>query len=101
MRVTEKEILEVLKDIEKGKLKLKSIDNQLKIYSGNLVYNITNGWQITIYKDANNWDYIDSIKTHYGEKIDFEKLDSLPQIKNYCPPKEVCFNIYEMGFEKD
>lgn len=101
MSISEKEILDVLEKIETGKLNLEKVDNQGDIYSGNIVFDISNGWEITIFKDANNWDYIDNIKTHKGESIDFEILEGLTEIKNYYPPKEVCLNIYKMGFEED
>lgn len=101
MSLKESEILEVLKDIETGKLTLKLIENHHAISSGNVVYTVSNGWQITIFKDADNWDYIDNIKTCDGRTIGFNKLDSLPEIKNYYPPKQACLAIYEMDFEKD
>lgn len=101
MNIGESEILKVLLDIETGQLGLEPVDTQFETYSGNVVYDITNGWQITIFKDANNWDYIDNIKTRDGENIDFDKLDCLQSIKNYYPTKEACLKIYKMGYEDD
>lgn len=94
--ISESEILNLLKDIEEGKLKLEPTKNPFDVYSGNVVYNINNGWQITIFNDANTWDYIDNIKSADGREVSFEEIDNMLALRNYEPSEMSCINIYNI-----
>lgn len=95
--IKESEILSLLKDIEEGKLKIEPTKVPLDIYSGNVIYNISNGWQITIFNDANTWDYIDNIKATDGREISFDEIDNILSLRNYEPSKKTCIDIYKIG----
>jgi len=99
--ISEKEILSLLKDIEEGKLKIEASIDSININSGNVIYSINNGWEITIFNDSNTWDYIDSIKASDGREINFDELDDIPSLRNYYPPKKVCLNIYKIKLDEE
>ena len=92
----EKEILLFLKRIEKGDLIIVPNRTPFDIYSGNVIYKVNNGWEITVYNDANHWDYIDNIRTNDGRFFDFDDLDKILSIRNYCPSKEISSKIYKI-----
>jgi len=98
--IREREILSLLKEIEEGKLKIKPTQSPSEIYAGNVVYNISNGWQIIIYNDANTWDYIDSVKALDGREINFDEIDQIPSLRNYQPSKEACISRYKLELEE-
>ena len=99
--ITEIEILNILKEIEDGKLTLAYTKDPFEVYAGNVIYNISNGWQITIFNDSGYWDYIDNIKTDDGREINFDELDNIQSLRNYQPSEKTCLNIYKMKFENE
>ncbi len=98
--ISEKDILILLRAIEMGELKLKPEKDPNSVFSGNIIYNISNGWQIIVFNDANTWDYIDSIKTDDGRIVNFEDIDSMSGLRNYEPSKKVQVNVYKIGLEE-
>jgi hypothetical protein len=49
-----------------------------KVYAGNVPYQASNGWHITVFNDANEWDYVEEIRTQGGDTLDFDDLDKTP-----------------------
>ncbi|MFA7447264.1 MAG: hypothetical protein WCY77_02400 [Weeksellaceae bacterium] len=96
----EKDIINFLKDIENGKLSINPLINLEDVYSDNIIYSVNNGWEITIFKDGDFWDYIDNIKTSNGEIINFNQLDSMINVRNYEPPLEIAKRVYGLDIEK-
>ena len=96
----EKDIINFLKDIENGKLSIEPLINPEDIYCNNIIYIVENGWEITIFKDGDFWDYIDNIKTSNGEIINFNQLDSMINVRNYEPPLEIAKRVYRLDIEK-
>lgn len=92
--LSKEKVLDFLKRIEEGEIKITPLSNPKDIYSGNVVYSASNGWELTIFNDANTWDYIDSIRTDDGVTLGFDDLDVIPEIRNYCPSLEVSKEVY-------
>jgi len=95
-KISEEEIFNFLKDIEIGKITLKSDYSPQRVEHSNVVYKASNGWEIAVYNDANWWDYIDYIKTNEGKEIDFDSLQEMKQIESYEPSDEICWNAYKI-----
>jgi len=95
-KLKEQDILEFLSMIEKGKIKISAKSDPMKVYAGNVVYVASNGWEITIFNDANTWDYIDNIKISNEIKFDFEELEEMEVLRNYIPPINVINEIYKI-----
>jgi len=95
-KLKEQDILEFLSNIQEGKIKISAIIDPKKVYSGDVVYIASNGWEITIFNDANTWDYIDNIKINNDLRVNFEELDNMILLRNYVPPIEVVNEIYKI-----
>jgi len=89
---TEKFILQLLQDIEAGRIKLNQ-PSEIN-WCGNTVYWTDNGWEIVIFIDAGEWDYIDTIR-HGGKSIDFGGIQKFyPKVAVYEPSEEAIAEIY-------
>lgn len=49
------------------------IDPQ-EVYAGNVVYRASNGWVLTVFNDANEFDYVDEVVTSDGRRMEFRDL---------------------------
>ncbi|WP_144395614.1 DUF7693 family protein [Pleionea sediminis] len=92
--ISEKEIFTFLKRIESGEVELTPSLEPQRVYSGNVEYKASNGWKITIFSDANEWDYIDEVVTDEGRVTEYSMLETLPLINNYEPTREVSWRAY-------
>ena len=81
-RPSEETLLNLLKDIENGKITVlldrkaskAAIENENGVYH----FDTSNKWKIGVYVDCGKFDYIQYV-SHGGTKIDFDK------ICRYCP----------------
>ena len=62
-----------------------------KVYAGDVPYQTSNGWHITVFNDANEWDYVEEIRTQGGDTLDFDDLDKTPLISAYVPSDETAW----------
>ena len=92
--ISESEALEFLKAIETGKILIIPEREPQDVYAGNVTYTASNGWFITIFNDANEWDYVDSIRSADGRELNFDSLWEIPSIGNYQPGKEASWTRY-------
>jgi len=69
-------VLAVLDLIERGQIRVKPLRCPQKIYAGNVVYDASNGWRLTVFNDCNAWDYLDSVVLPDGTEVDFWKHGS-------------------------
>ena len=90
----EHEIISFLKAIEDGLVSLVPERDPQEVYAGNVCYAASNGWQITIFTDANEWDYIDNIRTSNGRTFDFDELDQMLMIRDYEPTEDIAWSRY-------
>ena len=94
--LSEKDILNFLIKIEKKEITIKALKEPTEVYAGDVVYLASNGWEFTIFNDANTWDYIDNIKIDETTKVEFEELDNMLGVRSYCPPLDVIIKIYNI-----
>jgi hypothetical protein len=92
--VSETEVMEVLRAIERGSVLLRPKRDPQDIYAGDVLYTASNGWRITIFNDANEWDYIDHIETSDGRTLDFDAIDQMPRVREYEPSEDVAWSRY-------
>lgn len=92
----EEKILNFLNQIEIGEIQITPTQNPRNIYAGNVIYKANNGWEITIFNDANEWDYIDNIKMSDEILIDFDALDKMIKVRNYEPKQTVVKEVYKI-----
>ncbi len=94
-QISEAEVLAFLNKIESGEVTLTSKHEPQAVYAGHVTYHASNGWQIVIFNDCNEWDYIDSILTNDGRELDFDEIvDSMPQVYGYEPTNTVAWSAY-------
>ena len=96
MKIPENDVIKFLANIESGTVRLEPQHEPQSVYAGNVSYKASNGWEIVIFDDANEWDYIDFIRTSDGREIDFDELELMPQVNNYEPSDEVAWSCYGM-----
>ena len=95
-QIEESELLEFLTAIESGAIKLTPVDEPQSVYAGNVRYSADNGWRITIFNDANEWDYIDLIETNDGRLIDYDCIEQMPRVNAYDPTCEIAWRCYRI-----
>ena len=88
-------LLEMLSQIEKGVLTLTVLRKITPGFFGIVPYQVSNGYILNIFVEANSFDYIDSIINLNQETIDpFEK--SYRILQEYRPTPKVCKEIYQL-----
>jgi hypothetical protein len=92
--ISETEALDFIKAIEDGRVRLQPDRDPQDIYAGNVHYTATNGWHITVFNDANEWDYIDCIQTSDGRLLDFSEIEVMPVLGRYTPSEEAAWSRY-------
>lgn len=76
---------------------LEPTQNPLLIHIGDISYKASNNWSITVFNDADEWDYIDNIVTGNGHRIDFDEIEKLyPNVAEYKPTKDVAWLRYRI-----
>jgi hypothetical protein len=93
-KITEQEIYNFLQEIESGSVILSPRQEPQGVYACYGKYDASNGWEITIYSDANEWDYIDEIRTGDGREIEYSSMAGMPRIDGYRPSKEMSWDAY-------
>jgi hypothetical protein len=95
--VTEAEVLDFLRSIESGEVSLVPLQEPQSVYAGVVEYAASNGWTITVFNDANEWDYIDRMRTADGRECDYDHIcERMPQIDTYEPSEEVAWLRYRI-----
>lgn len=90
----EEKVYNFLINIEKEIITIIPLTNPSEVFAGNVSYIASNGWKITIFNDANSWDYVDEIIMLNDKVIDFDTFDKMDLIRNYIPPLDVIRSIY-------
>ena len=93
-KVSENELMEFLRAIEAGTVVLRPEHEPQEVYAGNVPYAASNGWRITIFNDANEWDYIDHIQTANGRIIELLDIEQMPTASEYMPNEDVAWKRY-------
>ena len=72
--VTEAEVLDFLHSVEHGEVSLVPTHEPQEVYAGIVAYQASNGWKITVFNDANEWDYVEQLRTADGRECDYEDI---------------------------
>lgn len=85
-RVTETEV----RAVESGAVSLVATHEPQQVYAGNVHYTASNGWAVTVFNDANQWDYIDELHTAEGRWCDYDDIaERMPRVDAYRPSDEM------------
>lgn len=100
--VKESEVLAFLNSVESGAVRLTPLQEPQDVYAGTVDYTASNGWRVTIYNDANEWDYIEHVRTADGRECDYNFINEhMPQVDVYRPSDEVAWSRYRIpGYMK-
>jgi hypothetical protein len=96
----ETRLLEVLESIHAGKLLVSAPDGvpEEGNFYGDILFETSNGWKITVFDDGDSFDYIDQVVTPEGVLFDFDdfwrlaetadgeitpRTDSRNRVRNY------------------
>ena len=89
------ELLQFLRNIEEGNIQISPNKDPALVYAGNVTYHASNGWELTVFNDSNEWDYIDQISTNDGRVYDFDNFEIHLELREYIPPKNIIRDIYQ------
>lgn len=93
--ITEPEILAFLRSIESGEVRLTPLEEPQEVYAGCVPYTASNGWKLVIFNDANEWDYIEQIRTADGRECSYDDIyESMPTVDAYEPSIDVSWTRY-------
>ncbi len=92
--ISESEVIEFLKAIADGSIRLSPEAEPQRIYAGDVSYVASNGWRITVFNDCNTWDYIDRVQASDGRAADFDALEEMPSVAAYNPTPEIAWTRY-------
>ena len=102
MPPVEKEVWQLLHDIETGKRpisKEKPSDGRsyIALHYGEVNYTCEDGWRFTVFYDCGEWDFFTRFVTPEGDEL--WRSEFPEALKNYKPPEEIRKSIYgEPGY---
>lgn len=91
-KLDEPDALAFLHQIESGEVTLTPISDPQYVYAGHVPYLASNGWSISVFNDANAWDYVDLIKTPDGKELEYSEMP--PELQSYNPGDDVAWQRY-------
>ena len=95
--VTEAEVLDFLHSVERGEVSLAPTHEPQEDYAGIVSYKASNGWEITVFNDANEWDYVEQLRTADGRECDYDDIYAhMPQVDAYRPAEEAAWSRYRI-----
>lgn len=69
------ELRSFFRNIESGDIRLVAELDPQDVYAGNVVYRASNGWILRIFNDANEFDYVDEVRSSDGRVTDFDAIE--------------------------
>ena len=97
--ISDTEIWTFLRQVELGDITLspEGAREPQTIIAGNVSYTASNGWNIVVFNDANEWDYIDEISTSDGRRITFAEVEEFyPELARYQPTEQISWLRYRI-----
>lgn len=95
--LSEEECLDFLHRIETGELTLEPVHCAQDVFAGDVEYLASNGWSLVVFNDANEWDYIEKIRSADGRRVDFDEIcESMARLSSYSPTHEVSWKVYRL-----
>jgi len=83
------QVLAFYRDIESGVIRLVAELDPQDVYAGDVVYRASNGWRLTVFNDANEFDYVDEVRTIDGRVTDYDFIDGTSA--DWSPDDEVAW----------
>ncbi len=97
MSVTERDVLDILNQIEQGDLTLFPDVNPQEQIKGDILYRASNGWKIEVSNWSGAFGGIVEITLPNGQILDLEYLDAaMPNVAQYFPTNAVAWQAYHM-----
>ena len=93
-QLTKDDLLRFLREIEKGQITLTPLQDPQDVYAGVVPYRASNGWQIEIFNDANEWDYVEKVVTASGRQYNYGDFEGDREVEFYEPTVEVAWKQY-------
>jgi hypothetical protein len=87
------EVLQLLLEIERGEVSLTALEDPQRVYSGEVRYRASNGLELVVFNDANQWDYLDSVFRDGVLLTDFDEFEASPA-GQYQPSEEAAWRCY-------
>ena len=106
IKLSEVDAQAFIEAIERREITLEAEGSLAVVYAGNCYYQASNGWQLVVFNDCGEFDYIDSITTDDGRMIQSFYVDygSDPQcaadeegfVQSYTGPTDAreCYRLY-------
>ena len=95
--LTESEVLAFLGDVESGAILLVALREPQDVYAGAVEYAASNHWTLTVFNDANEWDYIEELCTADGRRCDYDMIFAqMPRVNAYQPSEELAWTRYRI-----
>lgn len=96
----EQEVLDFLNGIDSGSVVLYASKEPQFVFSGTVAYKASNGWEIEIFNDANEWDYIERITTPNGISLSYSDIQThFPIVAKYRPTELIAWKRYRIPGE--
>ena len=93
-RHTEGEVRDLLRRIETGDVTLTS-ETEPQHVNGDVHYQCSNGWEIVVYNDVGQWDYLDEVASPDGRVTGHSAMNAImPGVADYEPAAEVAWEAY-------
>lgn len=94
LRHDEAEVWKLLGDIEVGTVTLTSL-GEPQNGNGPVWYEASNGWELRIFNDANEWDYLEDVRSPDGRVTLHADISvHMPRVASYRPSAEVAWARY-------
>jgi hypothetical protein len=91
-KLDEQQIFDFLRKIENFEILLTCDREPQYVYCGVITYVATNGWEIRIFNDCNEWDYIESVKSNNGQSLYYDDMSD--SLGNYRTSEEIQWKAY-------
>lgn len=90
------EVLAFLHAIDRGEVTVKVVGRSWnEVYAGNVEYEASNGWRLTVFNDCDDWDYIDLVKAPDGREMTWDYIfEHCREIKNWFPSRDVAAQFF-------
>jgi hypothetical protein len=83
------EVLEELKKIERGEVKVFAVDRSWDdVFNGDVWFVTDTGWQFGVFNDSDEWDYLDKAISPDGRVLDFDEIWNANGELNYYVPTD-------------
>lgn len=98
--LTEDEILAVLRAIERREVTFPAseIEAAGDWFSGDFTFHASNGWELTVFDDCDEWDYLDSVRAPDGREVDFDQIwNHMPRVRDFQPNADTVKAIWGLS----